>query len=118
MKNQLHNQLDATSRDAYTNVQAKNTNMRSRRPNLLREIMRPHGSKTIGEIDIPSLDLGISTQQCIEQCHDDVESSSLTRNKHRTRSESQQCTDVVISERVLNYPTTSWTMDSCSVKKT
>ncbi|KAL2545479.1 hypothetical protein Fot_14712 [Forsythia ovata] len=56
-----HNQLENTLSDAYKNVQERNTNMRSRQPNLLRKIMRPHGCKTVCKPDIPSFDLRIST---------------------------------------------------------
>ncbi|KAL2471744.1 hypothetical protein Adt_39880 [Abeliophyllum distichum] len=60
--------------------------------------MRPHGCKRVCEPDIPSFDLGISTQQGTERCHVDVETGSLTENKRMTKSERQQCTKVVIFE--------------------
>ncbi|KAL2537561.1 Uncharacterized protein Fot_18952 [Forsythia ovata] len=56
MEIQQHNQLEITSTDAHKKVQEMNTNMRSRRPNLLREIMRPHGCK-IYAIKQPDLTL-------------------------------------------------------------
>ncbi|KAL2499618.1 hypothetical protein Adt_25168 [Abeliophyllum distichum] len=95
MENQQQNHLHATSSDAFKEVGVKNTKQLGRRPNLLRELVRPHSDKTICEPDIPSFDLEISIQPCTEQWHDDVEAGFLTTTKHRTRSESQQCTDTV-----------------------
>ncbi|KAL2526424.1 hypothetical protein Adt_11478 [Abeliophyllum distichum] len=66
--------------------------------------MRPHGYKRVCELDIPIFDLGISTQQDTERCHVEVETGSLTRNKRRTRSESQQCTEVVLRKMGFESP--------------
>ncbi|KAL2474592.1 hypothetical protein Adt_35328 [Abeliophyllum distichum] len=66
--------------------------------------MRPLGCKIVREPDIPSFDLGIGTQQQIESCHGVVETVSPTRNKRTTRSNSQQCNQVVVNDMVFDSP--------------
>ncbi|KAL2462089.1 hypothetical protein Adt_45509 [Abeliophyllum distichum] len=96
--------MEVTSTDSQQKVHERNTNIRSRRPIMLREIMRPLGCKIVCEPDIPSFDLGIGTQQQTESCHGVVEIVSPTRNKRTTRSNSQQCNQVVVNDMGFDSP--------------